>query len=628
MSPRRTLLAAAMTLVVGVLLSIATYSFVNDTTGACQWKYRPARVVWSKVDVPHRIQLALHMANTATPPYTVPMSDSATDDTRTWNDDVTIAGMHAGGKSWAKETQLAVAALLFALFGLFIVWWGRDRPSLWLGLFCAAYAPGLLGFYAPLPEWAMLAAWSVATALAFVAAYALYAMAEAFTLAAVPEHGVGHRVIIGVRVAMIAGLAVGLVATLVEMLSPIIAAQDAEAFVSWLRAAADYFAEIVVKAIGPVGMLAAAVWFSRDDALRRKNLVTLATVGAALSGVVISIVIEVRHGQSPYFDAPWFTLLAIPIGFIIAIRTYKVVDVQVVVKRILVVTAMTAIIGAVIAGTEVLAERLADPMVEHLAHGADKAHQSAELQQRAGWAVAIKFVVAFVIVMTFGRLHHLLDETFKRLIFARRDQALADLHAFASRRADRITTPERLIEHTVVLVREAVCADGVAFYELRESAYVLVRGEGRAFPSSVDIDDAALVAVRSEHERVALGELHGVPSGLGRDGFVFGLAVRGRIGGVLVVGARANATDGAYEDEELDAVSDVARGVADALFSLRATETAAFVRAVAAGWLNGDAAARRAAELSETEPEHDIPPAWRAAENGQRSASQASGATG
>jgi hypothetical protein len=373
--PRRNVFALLMTLLVGGLLGIATYSFFTDATGVCTYTDKSAKIAWSRVDPVHRIDLAMNRANTAAGHYQVPLMAGA-DPSTVVMEDVIVRGMASRGFNRGVVEELGLAGLLFGVFGLFILWYGRDAASLWLGLFGAAYGVALFRFYGPLPEVGMLLAWTVATVLSFVAAYALYATAEAFALESLAADAPVRGTLGAVRTVVLCGLGVALLATLAEKFAPILNTVEPSPVVTTLRAAGDVFTEIFVKAVIPVALLALAWWFARDATAKRKNLSILTIVAVGLSGVAYSIVSELQARRPPAFDWPWFTLLALPIGFIIAIRAYKVVDVQVVVRGILVVTAMTAIIGAVLTATEVQIGYMTDPMV--------------------GKALALKLTVAFM----------------------------------------------------------------------------------------------------------------------------------------------------------------------------------------------------------------------------------------
>ena len=103
--------------------------------------------------------------------------------------------------------------------------------------------------------------------------------------------------------------------------------------------------------------------------------------------------------------------------------------------------------------------------------------------------------------------------------------------------------------------------------------------------------------MRTELERVDLSLVRATPSALGNQGYACRMAVGGRVIGCFVLGPREREADGPYVREELAALDDMARGVTDALFNLRASETAVFVREVAEGRIAGAEARHRAEDL-------------------------------
>jgi hypothetical protein len=84
---------------------------------------------------------------------------------------------------------------------------------------------------------------------------------------------------------------------------------------------------------------------------------------------------------------------------------------------------------------------------------------------------------------------------------------------------------------------------------------------------------------------------------LGTDGIAFRMAVCDRVVGALVIRSRLKESEGPYVVEELAVLDEVTRSVADALFNLRANETAAFVRGVADGSIHGREAMQKAEVL-------------------------------
>jgi hypothetical protein len=252
---------------------------------------------------------------------------------------------------------------------------------------------------------------------------------------------------------------------------------------------------------------------------------------------------------------------------------------------------MTAIIGGLITASEVLVTRLAERMAE----GVGLTGESA-----GAFNVSVQFVVAFAIVLSFSRLHAFLEEAVMKFIFRRRDEAVHAMHEFAARNAAFITERTALLKQAVALVHGSVGSYAVAFYEECQDGYLRVGAtETCPFPLNVGINDAAFVMLRSQVKRLHLERVQLPPSDLGTAGIAVPMAVGGRVIGSLVVAPRASESDGPYVLEELDALEDVARGVADALFTLRTVDVSEFVRSVADGRLSGGDAKARAEDLRE-----------------------------
>jgi hypothetical protein len=289
-------------------------------------------------------------------------------------------------------------------------------------------------------------------------------------------------------------------------------------------------------------------------------------------------------------------LLAIPAGFIITIPTYRVVEGKIVFSRILVVAGMTLIIGVLITQSELWFHSAALRALEPALDPNGTRHDW--IGGAIGWIV--DFAIACAIVLSFGKVHQLLDGACKRIVFRRRDEGIEALHDFAVHRASFVTARRALIDQTAALVRESVGAQGVAVYEECSGGYERTAASGNwPWPALADVDDPAFVALRSEAELLELDDLLALESALGNEGVVLRMVVGGRLTGALAVAPRASEGDGPYVRGELDALDDIARGVADALFTLRTSETAAFVRAVADGRLAGVEARRRAEALCE-----------------------------
>jgi hypothetical protein len=94
--------------------------------------------------------------------------DSKTIDQRTVRAEATVIP--------ERQRLLALCAIVFAVFGLFVLWRGR-AAAVWLGLFCLCLAPTFVNFYGILSLDGMLTAWTIGMVLRLFADFALFAMA-------------------------------------------------------------------------------------------------------------------------------------------------------------------------------------------------------------------------------------------------------------------------------------------------------------------------------------------------------------------------------------------------------------------------------------------------------------------
>jgi len=596
-----------MSIVVLTLLTIAAFSKTN--TDAYLPTYGDRAQPLDQVDVsnlkdfPTRVDVTLrrarpdapHQAVIGTPPDGGPAREETMIPYR----------QHEGA-----ATALEWSALVFAFFGLFVLWWGRDPASLWLGVFNASFAPWIFDLYTAVPEWAMLLATLVSQSLVYLSFYAFFEIAHTFALEALAEGSPIRARIGSVRDFAIAALVVAGTINTAEKLGPTVLAESVWGWVSALGTVAYDIAIVGVFGLAPIAILLAAWLWAKNPAAKSKVRVILLTTVAAESGFFVStcphLLSTFQHGiraEHIGFDNAWYTLLAIPLGFLFTIPAYKTVEVKFVINRILVLTTMTIVIGAIITYTETWVDRtfhdpMSDAMVTWLSGltGAEPKTLARVLQ----------FLVAFTIVLSFSRFHEALDEFFKALFFKRRDGAIKMLSDFARSRAQFITDREEMMQQAVALVCGAVGARGSAFYEAGGGNYQLSSACGDAdWPSMLSENDPAFAVMRGGRERVDLRELDPTPSALGLEGVCVRMAMCNRVIGALVVGARVREGDGPYEDAELDVLHELARSVSDVLFNIRASEAAKFVRRVADGTIPGSQAMQQA-ELLRAEGLADI----------------------
>ena len=121
-------------------------------------------------------------------------------------------------------------------------------------------------------------------------------------------------------------------------------------------------------------------------------------------------------------------------------------------------------------------------------------------------------------------------------------------------------------------------APAVAIYSAEKQGYKRLRQSGvEEFPEELDIDDAALVALRTERAAV---ELPDVGSALGSDGCVFPMIVLGNLRGAVVCQNRPSMH---YATDEKTLLTQVASDVGAALRILRARDNETIVAELAEG---------------------------------------------
>ena len=472
-----------------------------------------------------------------------------------------------------QRTFLVTAAMIFAVVGLFVLAWGRDRASLWLGLFCATFASPLLKPYGVLPAWGELAVYVLTSIFALLSLFALYGFAEAVACRALGTSA-AERIVKFTRLVVILVLVLVMIPDLGHVLLPVVARTAPPDWFSPYEALAASAAIVIVFIIAPLAVLAAAALWSKDDVPRRNAAIILAVTAVGLGGVIVSTYQSLTHGQPPHFGWAWFTIVLIPIGFAITIPWLKVVDVRFVVSRALKLALMTAFVTFVIVTSETLVRFYLGK-------------NSTLLDTWQG-----EIATAFFIVLAFTALDRYFGEWARRVVYRRENQRVKSLRTFAHGAAF-YKMPEALLDDVMTEMTSTLGACRAAVVQEDNKDYtVLRRSSPDAYAGEMRYDDRAFVALRSDAKRVNLAAPAVQPSVLGRAGFAFPMADFGLVRGALVVGARDDDAEDQYATEELDALDDVAQRVGDRLFRMQAQRVVRFVRAVATGELgDGDVAA-------------------------------------
>jgi hypothetical protein len=257
-------------------------------------------------------------------------------------------------------------------------------------------------------------------------------------------------------------------------------------------------------------------------------------------------------------------------GFLYAVLRHRVVDVSVLLDRTLVYGAITALVVGILAAV--------NSLVQHAALGTS-----------ASLLLQVAVPLSLGIVLTHVRTY--VNRIVERVFFRTKYLEEKALRSFA-RHCGHIQYIQSLLDNAVAEIQRHTRSPGVALYELTDDGYTCVRQTNtNVFPQHVHTDDSAMVAARAEQKAVDLSD-H--TSKLGADGCVFPMTVLGVVRGVLVC---ANRPGEHFASDEKELISQVTSDVGAAWRVLRARDNEAFVRTVASGQLDIEAAKARAQSL-------------------------------
>jgi hypothetical protein len=473
-------------------------------------------------------------------------------------------------------------AVIFTLFGIFLLFRGTDTVSFWLGVFCLCYATQMaqpLGVLQPASRFVFV---NIRYLLAFVGYYALFEVAAAIVVLC---ECTAARIVPFLRV-IAAVLVVACAAmTLLDNLSAVSLHAypvPAHLYATFLNVAQD----VVFMAL-PIVLLVAAVEAARGE--QRRNFLILASfviigiVGAMYSP--IAGLVTTGH-QAENSSWGFLSLAAIPIGLVLTIPTFRVVNVSLA-NSIAWILATTALAG-VLAGVELCASRIIE--------------DNPALQERR---VLLQLLVSFGLILTIGIVHNWLEEPIKRLVFRQRHRALHVLREF-ERRAPYIMSPAVLLETAHAEIADALSTELAIYTAEGKGDRAFERVTGTVFPAQLNRDDAVVIDLdrAGSHSVRYEGDRHG-----GVDGVAFPLEINEEMFGVLLVAERHDTIEGPLSREELAALARLAETIAQALFAFEARERIAFVADVAGGRIAGEALVERARALSRQESFTVPPPA-------------------
>ena len=289
-----------------------------------------------------------------------------------------------------------------------------------------------------------------------------------------------------------------------------------------------------------------------------------------------SFLVSVFVSNSPYLDMVTSQVVqSISITFGISGMAYtvlrhRVVDVRVILDHTLVYGATTALVVGVVAALNSLALR-------------------ATLGENTSLLLQIVIPLALGIVL--GKVRTLMDRAVERVFFRRKYLAEKSLKTFA-RQAGQMENPARLMEAAAREIQRHMRAPAVALYSAEKDGYRLLQRAGANFPEQLDLDDAAIVALRTDREAVEFPEVGSV---LGTDGCLFPMIVLGNLRGAVVCRNRPGEH---YAPDERTLLTQVAGDVGAALRILRARDNESIVAELLAGKVSAQKLRQKARALA------------------------------
>ena len=260
------------------------------------------------------------------------------------------------------------------------------------------------------------------------------------------------------------------------------------------------------------------------------------------------------------------------LGYLYAVLRTRLIDAAFVVDRALVFGLLTALVFGTFSILELALHQFA-------------------VSDRVGWA--LQALAALILAIVLSPLHKRLESWIEQAFFRSQRLALLGLERL-TRECPFVEREARLLE-LVIERLEPQCAR-LAIYERAGSGYRRRAASDESWPAVIDADDPAFVALRAEHQPVALAAL---TSRIGDEGLALPMAVAESLLGALVCQPR----DGEQFAPEVRAgFTNVAHHLGMALMALRHRDHARLVADVAAGRIDPDAARRRAIALVENDP--------------------------
>ncbi len=297
----------------------------------------------------------------------------------------------------------------------------------------------------------------------------------------------------------------------------------------WLGMSGLWTGRPIEVAINFLNAAALCTLVAAIQAARGNERAKLVYAGAPMSLLYSGVFFDILSHFNPIFASVALfagnaAFLLTPVGLTYSILKKRLLDVSFAINRVVVYTAVSAIV----VGVFVLIEWIVTDLL-----GAG---------QRNNFVVGAALALGLGLSMRF--IHHRADIVLDNIFFRKRHEDEKALRDFAHE-VGYITELPVALERAVRVIQTRAHATDAK----------VILADARGVISGVDENDEALVAMRAWHRPVDLHELSSTLQGE----FAIPMVSRGRVVGVLVLGAKADGQ--AYAPDEFDAIRHLATGV-------------------------------------------------------------------
>ena len=450
--------------------------------------------------------------------------------------------------------------LFLLLLGIFVLWRGRDRASLMLGIWCLGVAIALPdSWWGALDVNGRLAGGALSAGLWTYSAFMLYLVVESIAT------GVSRSTVLIARTLMVVTVAPAIIVYTIDATAQAHSGCAVIGLMPWMVNAAFVGSQLVI-----IGFFAVSYLRTSGLARQRVRWIFWAFLVSRF-GVLLNLFNRLAVHPIHLSGVEWLTVMIFPLGCAYAILRHRIIDVNFVLNRTLIYTILTTLV----VGIFILLENVLNAVAVS-----------------RGVGLAVEIAVALALGLSFNALHKRVESALERTLFRRKFEAALALQRL-SEEAAYTESPSALLQRATTEIPRAVGATGAAVYERRDNAYQLVANAGLgALPQTVDVDDLAFVRLRTRLSQVDLSD---ITSALGSDAIAFALAVRGQLVGALICGRRPNGES--YAPDEIRMLRGVAHEVGAELHAIRARERAELLIALTSGTLDIATARQRLAAM-------------------------------